>query len=111
MSNLSKKELKEQYKNRTCIGGIYCVQCTKSSTKWLRSTTNLIGSKNRFNFSVLTNACLDIYMAEDWKLYGASSFVFEILEEITKKETQSDREFADDVEILLEIWTERWNNQ
>jgi hypothetical protein len=47
---------------------------------------------------------------EDWKLYGASSFSFEILEEIHKKETQSDREFADDVATLLELWTEKMNS-
>lgn len=46
-------------------------------------------------------------MMVDWNRYGASSFVFETLEEITKKETQSDLEFADDLETLLEMWNER----
>lgn len=107
MKDFSKKALKEQYKNRVCVGGIYCVKCTESSKKWLRSTIDLKGVKNRFDFSVSTNSCPEISMKEDWNRYGASSFVFEILEELTKKETQSDREFADDVEILLEMWNGR----
>jgi hypothetical protein len=110
MNGFTKKELKEQYKNRICIGGIYCVKCTESSKRLLRSTIDLKGSKNRFEFSLLINVCPEKSLIEDWKLYGASSFTFEILEEITKKETQSEKEFADDVATLLEIWSERWND-
>lgn len=44
MKELSKKELKQQYKNRKCVGGIYCVKCTESSKQWLRSTIDLKGS-------------------------------------------------------------------
>lgn len=87
--------------------GIYCVKCTESSKQWLRSTIDLKGSKNRFDFSVSTNFCPETYMMVDWNRYEASSFVFETLEEITKKETQSDLEFADDLETLLEMWNER----
>lgn len=107
MNESTKKRLKEEYKNREYVGGIYCVRCTESENKWLRSTVDLKGSKNRFDFSVCTNSCPEISMMKDWNLYGTSSFVFEILEEITKKETQSDREFADDVEALFEMWNGR----
>ena len=104
MKELSKKELKEQYKNRKCVGGIYCIKCTESKKQWLRSTADLKGAKNRFDFSVSINSCFETAMTEDWNCYGASSFAFEILDEITKKETQSDQEFADDLETLLEMW-------
>lgn len=107
MNEVSKKELREQYKNRVCVGGIYRVKCNKSSNQWLFSTIDIKGAKNRFDFSVAINSCLELYMKEDWNRYGASSFVFEILEEITKKETQTDQEFADDVETLFELWNER----
>lgn len=105
MNGFTKKALKEQYKNRVCTGGIYCIKCAESSKRWIRSTIDLSGSKNRFDFSVSTNSCPEIYMREDWNRYGASSFAFEILEEITKKETQSNQEFADDIEILFEMWS------
>lgn len=107
MKDISKKALKEQYKNRTCIGGVYRVKCRENSMNWIRSTTDMHGSKNRFDFSVLTNSCTETYMSEVWNQFGASSFSFEILEEIQKKETQSEREFADDVTTLLEMWTEK----
>lgn len=104
MNEFSKKALKEQYKNRVCTGGIYCIKCAESLKKWIRSTIDLSGSKNRFDFSIATNSCPETYMKEDWNLYGASSFAFEILEEITKKETQSYQEFAYDIEALFEMW-------
>jgi hypothetical protein len=107
MNEISKKELREQYKNRVCVGGIYRVKCTGNGEQWLRSTKDMKGAKNRFDFAVSINSCLESYMKENWNCYGASSFAFEILEEITKKETQTDQEFADDVETLFEMWNER----
>jgi hypothetical protein len=43
----------------------------------------------------------------DWEKYGTEAFIFEILEELEKKETQSDKEFKDDLDTLKEIWLER----
>lgn len=65
------------------------------------------GSKNRFAFSTSTNFCPEACMAQAWKQHGAAAFSFEVLEEIEKKETQTDREFSDDVAVLLELWSEK----
>jgi hypothetical protein len=46
-------------------------------------------------------------MREEWKLFEATTFVIEILEKIKKKETQTEREFTDDVHTLLELHTEK----
>jgi len=64
------------------------------------------GIKNRFEFSVSINSCPETCMIKAWNQFGASAFTFEILEEMQKKETQTDREFSDDLNTLLEIWTE-----
>jgi len=109
MNVLSKKELRDQYKNRICIGGVYCIKCHGNSKSWLGSATDLQGFKNRFSFSVMTNSCPELYMKEDWNEFGASSFTFEVLEEISKKDTQTAGEFAEDVATLLEMWNEKNN--
>lgn len=101
-----KKALKAQYKNRTVVGGVFCIWCTAADAKWLRSTTDMQGSKNRFSFSVSTNFCPEPCMTDAWRRYGASAFFFEVLEEIKKKEEQTEREFSDDVAVLLQLWTE-----
>jgi len=107
VEKLSKKVLKEQYKNRAMIGGIYCIKCNDNNAIWFRATTDMKGSKNRFAFSVAINSCPETCMIEEWNMHGASTFCFEILEQLQKKETQTEQEFSDDVNILLELWNEK----
>lgn len=107
MDKLSKKELKEQYKNRTVIGGVYCIKCNSNNRQLIKSTMDMTGQKNRFDFSVSVNSCLEPSMRLEWAQYGAESFSFQILEEIKKGETQTEKQFANDVEALLEIWIEK----
>ncbi|GMA98181.1 GIY-YIG nuclease family protein [Pelosinus sp. IPA-1] len=111
MDKPSKKDLKEQYKNRVIIGGVYCVKSSGTDHLWLRATTDMQGSKNRFAFSVSTNFCPEMCMIEAWKQFGAATFSFEILEKIEKKETQTTSEFSDDVNTLLELWIEKRNGE
>ncbi len=103
----SKKKLKVQYENKVIIGGLYCIKCLGNNKLWLRATTNMQSAKNRFAFSVSTNSCPEPCMSEEWKHFGASKFLFDILEEIKKKETQTEREFTSDVHTLLKLYTER----
>ncbi len=98
--------MKEQYKNRAIIGGVYYVKCNSNNKLWILTTTDMQGIKNRFEFSVSINSCPETCMIKAWNQFGASAFTFEILEEMQKKETQTDREFSDDLNTLLEIWTE-----
>jgi hypothetical protein len=107
MDKLSRKALKEQFKNRLLIGGIYCIKCSGNNNLWIRATTDMQSAKNRFIFSMSINSCPETCMIESWNQFGASAFSFKILEEIQKKETQTEREFSDDVNTLLEIWSEK----
>jgi hypothetical protein len=110
MDKTSRKALKEQYHNRKVIGGVYCIKCSGKTDVWFRATTDIQGAKNRFQFSVSTDSCPEICMMAAWKESGASGFSFEIIEEIEKKETQTEREFYDDVNTLLELWLEKNRN-
>ena len=107
MSIQSKKELKERYKNREIIGGVYRLVCKENSKQWLRGTKDLKGSKNRFSFSAATNSCPEICMIKEWKQFGANTFSFEILDKIVKKATQTEKEFIDDINVLVEIWQDK----
>jgi len=107
LEKLSKKELKEQYKNRIVIGGVYSITCNGNGRMWIKSTKNLEGQKNRFDFSISINFCPDASMYAEWNQYGAKSFSFTILEEIKKGETQTEQEFSDDIDVLYEMWFEK----
>lgn len=106
MENLIKKDMKEQYKNRKVTGGVYCIKCNGNNRVWMKSTKDIAGQINKFEFFVSTNFCPEPSMHAEWKQYGAKSFSFEVLEELEKGETQSDKEFADDIRILYDMWIE-----
>lgn len=107
METQSKKALKENYKNRTVVGGIYGIKCHGTDRIWIKSTKDMAGQKNRFGFAVATNSCPEPGMLREWKQYGVKSFSFVVLEEIEKGETQTEQEFSDDVAMLLEIWIDK----
>lgn len=106
MEKYSKKEIKEQYKNRILTGGVYSIKCNGSGRVWIKSTVDLEGQINRFNFFVSTNFCPEPIMRADWDQYGAQAFSFSVLEKLEKGETQTDKEFAGDIRSLYEIWIE-----
>lgn len=107
MEKLSKKEIREQYKNRIVIGGVYSIKCNSSGRIWIKSTEDIAGQMNKFEFFVSTNLCPEPSMCSDWNQYGAKSFSFVVLENLEKGETQTDKEFADDIHILYDMWIEK----
>lgn len=107
MEKMTKKELKEQYKNRKVTGGIYCIACSGNNKIWIKSTKNLEGQKNRYNFFFSTKTCPEAAMFPEWNQYGADSFSFKVLEELEKGETQTDSEFTEDIEVLYQMWLEK----
>ena len=107
MDSQKKKELIAGYKERKISGGVYMITNTKTGMRLLAAETNLEGSKNKFDFCIKTNLCSYPKLQEEWKRYGAQAFTFEVLEELKKDETQTDREFAQDIGALFELWQER----
>ncbi len=107
MQKEDKKEKLAQYKERKIVGGICVIKNTKNGKMLLSSVANLQGYKNRFEFSKLTGGCVNIKLQKDWEQFGAESFIFEVLEELEKKEAQTSEEFSDDINTLKEIWLEQ----
>jgi len=107
VEKLSKKELQEKYKNRIVIGGVFCIKCDGNDRKWYKSTKDMAGQINKFEFLISTNLCPEPGMSTEWNLYGAKSFSLEIIEEIKKGETQTDREFIEDIDLLFKMWSEK----
>lgn len=107
MEKFNKKELLAQYKERERTGGVFLIKCTESKKMWIKSAKDLESAKKRFEFSLFTDTPLQPSMAEDWKSYGAKSFKFEVLEEINKKETWTEKDFEDEIDFALSAWEEK----
>jgi len=103
----TKREGRAAYKERKIIGGIYVIRNSDSDKILLDSAIDLQGRKNRFEFSQKTGSCIDLNLQKDWIAHGKEKFIFEVLEELEKGETQSMNEFKEDIEVLKLIWLEK----
>jgi hypothetical protein len=105
--NAAQKELKKQYEQRKIVGGVYRIKNMRGGKTLLEATTDIRGSRNRFDFSQKTGLCTDMRLQEDWKKWGADSFIFEILEEYEKEDSQTMEEFQSDISLLKGLWGEK----
>jgi hypothetical protein len=111
MDTAKRRELKNEYKNKTVIGGVYCILCNGNQRRWIRSTTDLKGAQNRFDFAVSTRSAPEPAMLQAVNDYGIAAFSFVVLEELQKVKTQSAQEFADDIDTLYNLWLEKYENE
>lgn len=103
MDKNNKKELMKTYKERTVIGGVYAIVNTVNGKRLMGKTTDIQGSRNRFEFSQKMNSAVSPRLKDDWTLHGGKAFRFEEIELLEKKPEQSDRDFSNDIDELFEI--------
>jgi hypothetical protein len=104
-----RKTLANEYKQRKITGGIYRVMNTHNTMYLLEHATEIQAKQNAFNFMVATSSCFHFKLKEDWALFGGEAFTFEILERLEKKKEQSAEEFVDDLKILEQFWSEKFD--
>ena len=107
MDKPTKKEMQAQYKEREIVGGVYAVKNTAKNKLLIDAATDLSGAKNRFDFSMNTGSCVHPKLQNDWKEQNGKQFVFEVLEELKKGDTQSPAAFKADMEVLKQMWLEK----
>ena len=103
----SRKELISRYKERKITGGVYTIKNLNTGKFFLHSTTDMRASRNRFDFSKNTGTCTYKNIQEDWTISGPSAFEFEALEELERRDAQTDHEFESDIATLKELWMEK----
>ena len=106
-----KQQLQSQYKEREVIGGVFVIRNKSENRLFLDATTDLRGSKNRFAFSQQTGSCTYMALQKDWNELDSDQFVFEVLEELKKSETQTQEAFKSDLGVLKKIWLEKLSNE
>jgi hypothetical protein len=109
MKSEAKKRLLSAYRERKVVGGVFAIRNTDHGKRLIDSTVDLHGSRNRFDFMKKTGSCYHLKLRGEWS--GNPPFVFEVLEELEKGETQTDSEFAEDVKALRELWLEKLRDE
>ena len=109
MKPQNKKDLIAAYKQRAQIGGIYAVTNTQTGRSLVLASPEIGGIRKRYEFAEATGGCFHPKLQQDAKTYGNGAFTFAVLEEMEKKATQTDREFAEDLAVLLSMWLEKYD--
>jgi len=104
---MDRKSLKEEYKQRKVVGGIYRVTNTHSGKCLLGYTPDAQAKQNAFNFAVASNLFFDQRLRQDWEELGAKAFTFEILETLAKKTDQTQAQFIADLQALEQMWSDK----
>lgn len=108
MEPAGKKELINAYKQRKVVGCVYEIRCAGNGKCMVRQDGDAQRAGNRLEFAKKTGTCFLSALSGDWEKYGPDSFTFRILETLEKKETQTDREFAGDLQALGELLRENY---
>ena len=108
MKPQNKKDLIAAYKQRAQIGGIYAVTNTQTGKSLVLASADIGGIRKRYEFAEMTGGCFHPKLQQDVNQYGSGVFAFTVLEEMEKKQTQTDREFMDDLEVLLTLQLEKY---
>jgi len=109
MKPQNKKDLIAAYKQRTQIGGIYAVTNTQTGKSLVLASADIGGIRKRYEFAAMMGGCFHPKLQQDVNQFGSGAFSFAVLEELEKKSTQTDRDFADDLDVLLSMWLEKYD--
>ncbi|SHH47795.1 hypothetical protein SAMN02745823_00013 [Sporobacter termitidis DSM 10068] len=107
----TKKQLISAYKERarTQAGGVYLIRNKENGRIFLDDAPDISAAENRFCFAQQTGSCVNIRLGKDWARYGGGAFEFEALETIDKNEDQTAAEFRDDLDVLKNMWLEKYD--
>jgi hypothetical protein len=104
---MDKKALKEEYKQRKIIGGIYKITNMRSGMFLFNFTPDIEARQNSFAFMAFAGTCFDNRVRKDWEEFGNQIFTFEVLETLEKKKDQTHDQFLADLQSLAELWSEK----
>lgn len=99
----SKKELKKEYQQQSLQMGIYQIRNTLNGKVFIGSAQNIQGILNSNKFQLKMGGHKNKALQEDWNNFGESTFIFEVLDEITLKEG-SPQTFKEELEQQLRLW-------
>jgi hypothetical protein len=102
----SRKELNREYVERVKPAGVFQVKNLANGKVLLGSSLNLEGSLNKHRFMLKIGSHTNKALQNDWAEFGPEQFVFEILEEVQRKDDPNFN-LKDELALLEMIWLEK----
>lgn len=112
MDKQRKKQLSDAYAQSFRAMGVYQIRNAENGKVLVRSSMDLDGARNRFEFMRQMNNNTLPELKADWDRYGGKAFEFSELDRIKpKEETVTDRaelkKYQEEVDALAELWVEK----
>ena len=102
----TRAELRRAYKETPRQAGIFQIKNTQTGKILLGSSTNLHGPLNKHRFMLSIGSHDNAALQQDWKLFGADAFTFEILE-IVHPSDDPLFDLDEELTLLEQIWIEK----
>ena len=102
----TRADLRRAYKETQRQAGIFQIKNTQTGKILLGSSTNLHGPLNKHRFMLSIGSHDNAALQQDWKLFGADAFTFEILE-IVQPSDDPLFNLDDELTLLEQIWLEK----
>lgn len=103
---MDKKELKKNYLQNPPPMGIFKVENVINKKVFVDFGLNVKGKINSCKFQLENNSHPNKYLQDDYKYFGATNFVFEIIDYLDPNENESNN-YVDELKILEEMWIEK----
>jgi hypothetical protein len=101
-----KKDIVRAYKDHQRPAGIFQIKNTVNGKVLLGSSLNLEGPLNGHKFMLTIGSHRNETLQKEWKEFGPDAFVFQILEEVKRREDPNFN-LLDELTLLEEIWIEK----
>ena len=105
-SKQNRKDIKKNFLQTHTPMGIYIIKDSMSDNKYIGSSKNLDGIKNRHIFELKTGMHKIKELQDAWKNYGEKGITFDVLDKLEPKE-DSKYDYSEDLATLEDLWFEK----
>jgi hypothetical protein len=104
-----RRELREQYEQRTPQAGVYALRNTVTGRALVASTSDLAAVRNRLEFARATKtpSALDGRLVADVREYGIDAFVLDVLDTLAVAPGSTPDDARADLAELETLWREK----
>jgi hypothetical protein len=103
---MDKSEARKQYKQDKRPMGVYRIINTGNEKSFVGFGTEVQARINRHQAELKFGSHRNRELQEEWKSFGASSFRFEVLDELKEAGDSSENPLAE-LRVLAEMWIQR----
>ncbi|HTD03436.1 GIY-YIG nuclease family protein [Undibacterium sp.] len=103
MDKLKKAELRAAYKMALPPHGLYMIRNLVTGACYVDTSTNTTGAINRHRFDLVRSSHRCKALQQDWKQYGESGFVLEVIQPLEQR-PEPDFDYAAALAAMLKAW-------